>query len=565
MKKNFTVVSLLFLLLILPTPIVSADDSLDIEAYAQDMQPGWNLGNSFDAVGQDETAWGNPPVTQALIDQIAAQGYNSIRIPVTFDQRMGHAPDYTINQDFLDRVTQAVDWSLDTGMKVMINVHHDSWIWLESGMANNQQQTVARFQAIWEQLADHFKDYPIELMFESINEPRFNADPSTSQQYLDRLNDEFHQIVRNSGGLNHMRPLVIPTLDTGAEPEKVNGLSNWINSKQDPNMMATIHYYGFWPFSVNIAGVTRFDHESINHMHDAFDRVHNRFTAQGIPVIVGEFGLLGFDTDLNTIQQGEKLKFFEYMIHYAKEKAFVHMLWDNGQHFGRTSFQWSDPDLYQVMKASWSGRSATAEADFIYFKQGEPLTDQTLNLNLNGRTLESIKINGQRLSASNDYALNGDQLTLKHQALSPFINLNQLGTRATLELHFDQGAAWKVNLTVYDRPTVQANSGDYRTFHIPTQFNGDQLATMEALYLHGEAAGPQNWTTYKEFGYVFSPDYDQNRVVFTYNEWDQHSRLFDEIRHNEPILIRLHFWSGEVIEYQVMRQGNTVTGSPVTN
>ena len=27
----------------------------------------------------------------------------------------------------------------------------------------------------------------------------------------------------------------------------------------DPNFIATVHSYGFWPFSVNIAGFTKFE------------------------------------------------------------------------------------------------------------------------------------------------------------------------------------------------------------------------------------------------------------------------------------------------------------------
>jgi endoglucanase len=41
----------------------------DIMKYASEMQPGWNLGNTFDGfdtgkVVLDETAWGNPLVTK---------------------------------------------------------------------------------------------------------------------------------------------------------------------------------------------------------------------------------------------------------------------------------------------------------------------------------------------------------------------------------------------------------------------------------------------------------------------------------------------------------------------
>ena len=55
------------------------------------MQPGWNLGNTLDAI-PDETSWGNPPVTKALFDTIKAQGFNSVRIPVTWSNHQGAAP-----------------------------------------------------------------------------------------------------------------------------------------------------------------------------------------------------------------------------------------------------------------------------------------------------------------------------------------------------------------------------------------------------------------------------------------------------------------------------------------
>lgn len=42
------------------------------QAVVSAMQPGWNLGNSFDAIGSDETAWGNPVVTQALLANVKA-------------------------------------------------------------------------------------------------------------------------------------------------------------------------------------------------------------------------------------------------------------------------------------------------------------------------------------------------------------------------------------------------------------------------------------------------------------------------------------------------------------
>ena len=48
---------------------------------AQEMIPGWNVGNSPEAIG-GETAWGNPKITQNLIDSVKAAGFNAVRIPV---------------------------------------------------------------------------------------------------------------------------------------------------------------------------------------------------------------------------------------------------------------------------------------------------------------------------------------------------------------------------------------------------------------------------------------------------------------------------------------------------
>ena len=41
--------------------------------------------------------------------------------------------------------------------------------------------------------------------------------------------------------------------------------------------------------------------------------------------------------------------------------------------------------------------------------------------------------------------------------------------------------------------------GTTSSFVIPTAFNGDRLATMEAVYADGGNAGPHNWTSFKEF------------------------------------------------------------------
>jgi aryl-phospho-beta-D-glucosidase BglC (GH1 family) len=270
-----------------------------MQTYVSAMQPGWNLGNTLDAfdpndpTGGGETSWGNPVVTQAFIQQIAAQGFKSIRIPITWNYRMGGAPNYAIDPAFMDRVQQVVDWSLQAGLYVMINVHHDAWMWISS-MPTDHNAVMARYNAVWTQIADRFKNHSDKLMFESINEPEFsNVDITTLLALLNELNTSFVHLVRASGGGNAVRPLVLPTLYCNHEQVRVDSLASTLAALNDPNLIVTVHYYGLWHFSVNIAGYTTFNAEAKNDIDTMVNNVYNTFVSKGIPVVIGELGILG--------------------------------------------------------------------------------------------------------------------------------------------------------------------------------------------------------------------------------------------------------------------------------
>ncbi|GGN97722.1 cellulase family glycosylhydrolase [Saccharibacillus kuerlensis] len=546
--------AMLFSMLPVSSTASAAAPQSAMQSYVEAMQPGWNLGNSLDAVGSDETAWGNPRITKELIQNIAAQGYKSIRIPVTWDAHIGGAPNYTIDPTYMARVKEVTQWALDANLHVMINVHHDSWVWL-SKMENNRTQTLARYNAVWTQIANAFKDSSNKLMFESVNEPRFTDggthDEAKQQSLLNELNDSFHRIVRASGGGNTARPLVISTLEASPSQERMTATYNAISKWNDKNIIATVHYYGFWPFSVNIAGYTTFNQEVQNDITTTFDNVYNTFVAKGIPVIVGEYGLLGFDKNTGVIEQGEKLKFFEYIGHYMKQKQIASMLWDNGQHFSRTQYRWSDADLFNIIKASWSGRSATASSDLIHVKKGAAAQDKSVTLNLNGRTLSSLTVNGTALRSGTDYTLNGSTLTFKASRLSQLTSSGTLGRNAVITAKFSGGADWKFNVVLYQTPKLSNATGTTSSFSIPTAFNGDQLATMEAVYANGGSAGPQNWTSFKEFETAFSP---------TSNTIKLQPAFFSETN-DGTVKLTFHFWSGEKVTYTITKNGSNVTGT----
>jgi aryl-phospho-beta-D-glucosidase BglC (GH1 family) len=560
----FTVCTLVFTTFIAKAPAVKVSaDTVTAEGkksvsqrYAEAMEPGWNLGNTFDSfdTGGDrgEQSWGNPVVTKELIDKVKQQDFKSIRMPFTSVMRTGPAPEYKLDESFLARYAEVVQWALDKGLYVMINLHHDSWNWGGAiGADWDGGRSMERYKAIWAQLADYFKDYSDKVSFESLNEPQFWTGGTADQiKILEQLNTEFYNIVRNSGGENAARMLILPTLNTNDSNDRCESLYNTINGFKDPNIIATFHYYGFWPFSTNIAGVTTMNDTVTSELRAAFDRMYNHFTVKGIGVVCGEYGLLGFDRSLDTIEHGEKLKYFEYINYYAKTKGITTMLWDNGQHLGRTSLKWSDQALYDIIKASWKTRSSYSESDRIFVKTEDNNKDVSMKLTLNGNSLKAIYDGDKKLVSGKDYTYANDTVTLKGSFVNSVISDNY-GINATLTLKFSAGADWDVYVTHYNTPIIGVGSGDTNGFVIPVEFNGSRLSTMEAVNPDGSGAGPQNWTTYKEYAYAFNVDYVNNQVVMTNN-------FFKEAKDGE-ITLKFHFQSGEVLQCKILKAGSAVT------
>ncbi|WP_251152622.1 cellulase family glycosylhydrolase [Cellulosimicrobium sp. Marseille-Q4280] len=520
------------------------------------MQPGWNLGNSLDAVGGDETAWGNPAITRALLDEIEDQGFESVRIPVTWGQHQGPAPEFTIDPAVLDRVEQVVDWAVDEDLSVLLDVHHDSWMWTHR-MGTDHDAVLAQFTATWEQLAERFRDQPRTVLFESINEPQFaDVDDATAYALLDELNTVFHDVVRASGGRNADRVLVLPTLHTNADQGRLDALVETFDALDDPNLAATFHYYGYWPFSVNVAGGTRFDDVARADMDGTFARVHDTFVARGVPVILGEYGLLGFDRHTGTIEQGEKLKFFERLGHQARTTGITTMLWDNGQHLDRTALTWRDPELFDHVSTSWTRRSGTASTDQVFVRAGA-VTEQTVVLEPNGTRFRDLYDGKKKLKEGRDYTLVGNDLTLSAGLLDRLAGDGTLGTRTELRVKYAGGLPWWIEVVGADVPVLGEATGTTDDFAVPTQFRGDRLATMEARYADGTNAGPHAWTSFKEFDVTFAPDATAEEIVLR-------PAFFAEVTDGAPVTLTFHFWSGEVVEYTVQRDGATVTGTAVT-
>ncbi|MFI9812528.1 cellulase family glycosylhydrolase [Saccharothrix variisporea] len=520
------------------------------------MQPSWNLGNSLDAI-PNETAWGNPPATKALFDAVRAKGFRSVRIPVTWSNAQSATAPYTIDPAYLGRVKEVVDAALSAGHYVLLNVHHDSWQWI-SKMADDHDAVRARFDATWRQIATAFRDSPRRLLFESVNEPFFdNATDAQKTQYMDELNTSFHTLVRASGGGNATRVLVLPTLGTTPAQNLMEDLVSTITELHDPNLAATVHYYGFWPFSVNIAGFTRFEETSRKDLVDAFTRMRDIFVAKGIPVYLGEYGLLSYPDYTKPaapVERGEMWKYFELLGHQARISGVTTALWDAGSFINRNTLQWREQGLVDLIRASWRTRSGTASSDQVFVPKSAPITDHTLTLERNGTTFRGLWHGDTKLTAGRDYTVSGDALTLTKTALTRLVGDRAYGVNASLQARFSAGAPWPIDVITHDLPVQSDATGTTEAFAIPTQFRGDVLATMQARYADGSNAGTATWTPYQEFHQTFYPRYADGTLVLT-------PAFLNALTDGAPVTLTFDFWSGAAVTYRVTRTGTTVTGT----
>src|SRR5882672_8116123 len=267
---------------------------------ASQMTVGWNLGNTLEAIC-GETAWGNPAASQTLINAVKAAGFNSIRIPVSWDC---HTPagTTTIPADWMARVKQVVDYAISQDMFVIINSHWDNG-WLQDHPTFAFQTAVnAKQQAFWTQIANTFKTYDQHLLFAGTNEVHadFNTPTAENNTVQQSYNQTFVNAVRATGGNNASRTLVVQTYNTNMQ----HGL-NFFTLPTDTianRLIVETHFYDpfdftlhltrsclFWgaPFPPQSACTWAYE----PYVTDLFAQVRAKWVDQGIPVIIGEYGV----------------------------------------------------------------------------------------------------------------------------------------------------------------------------------------------------------------------------------------------------------------------------------
>lgn len=318
------------------SPWQPIDRSRVFELFSN-MTVGWNLGNTFDAIGagnslSSETYWGNPRTSKEMIDAISEQGFNTIRIPVSWGEHVGAAPEYRINEEWLDRVEEVVDYCLENEMYVILDTHHetDSWFRLAE---EDLDRTKAELGAIWTQLAERFQDCDEHLLFEGMNEPRtpgsaneWNGGTVKERQAVSALNQVFVEAVRAVGGNNTDRCLILCTYGHNASASAMRELK----IPDDPNIAVAVHLYTpyFFTFDAGEYSVDIWDGSMQSDLTSTLEQIDIQLLRMGVPVIVTEFGAV------NKGNTEEVIKWIEDYFSAMNEYGLKCVWWDNGVYTG---------------------------------------------------------------------------------------------------------------------------------------------------------------------------------------------------------------------------------------
>lgn len=340
----------------------TAKDS-EAVAFVKGMGLGYNLGNTLDACGGTrgnkienfEVSWGAPITTKEIFIDLKKRGFDTIRIPVAWSNLIGD--DYMINAELMNRVEEIVNMVLDADMYAIVNIHWDGGWFADFPTA--PETSMKKYRSIWTQIAERFKDADERLIFESLNEEGcFNdvwnryadgdGSPKKQQAFdiLNGINQNFVNLVRNSGGNNGTRYLLIAGYATDIDLT----CSSEFRMPKDPakRSIVSVHYYTPSTFTIlekdadwgKSAPSWGTDAELAQLRADMY-KVKTAFIDKGIPAILGEYGTVIANKDPDSVR-----KYLTEVARAAWSVGMCPILWGAAdQHYDRRKLTFTDPLL----------------------------------------------------------------------------------------------------------------------------------------------------------------------------------------------------------------------------
>nr|AFQ39736.1 cellulase [uncultured microorganism] len=413
------------LLLVCSAMLCTSLQAVDFETAkdaVKNMGVGWNLGNTLDAndatktwttTAQHETCWGQPVTKPELLKMMKEAGFGAIRVPITWYQEMD--TNGKVNDAWMKRVKEVVDYVIDNGMYCIINVHHDTGAdegnyksWLKAS-SSSYDKNKAKYEGLWKQIAEKFKDYDQKLLFEAYNEMldeknTWNepADKTDGYKAINSYAKSFVTTVRATGGNNKNRNLVVNTYSASSTAEAMKQLEL---PEETGHIIFQLHSYPNWKSESNAKN------EIDNLISNIKSNLLNR-----APVIVGEYATFTtWPANLDYYATDRKVALYamDYFIKKTKEEGIGTFYWMGlSDGVNRTLPAFHQADLAQTLIKAYYGSTD----GYKYPTPDDFQTVYTVSYNSqwgelflygdwnSSATLKLTEYKGVRIELDNDYS-----------------------------------------------------------------------------------------------------------------------------------------------------------------
>ena len=312
-----------------------------------EMGIGYNLGNTYNCCITSEEGnikneqlnnFGTILPTQKQINQIKKYGFKTIRFQVVYNNLITESEKFKSN--WIKEIKRIIAIIYNLNMYCILSIYYNNDFW------NFEEKAINKYIKFWKEIAGEFLNYDDNLIFESNHKLYF------INITLLNISQSFIDVIRNSGGLNTKRLLIIPGMSTELEiysvPEEFpNDPSNktaislryyfpslyggeYIDDGDDYYSIIREDDIVWYDYNGNMLVTTPLinwgvESEDYYYIYQDFIYFKNMLMDKGIPVIIGEAGILTKNSNANLLSQ------FLYVLFSMSSEydGIMACLWDN--------------------------------------------------------------------------------------------------------------------------------------------------------------------------------------------------------------------------------------------